>query len=250
MLLDNKVSLVTGGAGGIGREIALALAKEGSQVAIVDIKQKEGEEIVKQLNQFSKGYFIHSDISKVAHIEQVVQEVYDKFGALDILINNAGISIRTAVDEMTEEEWDRILTINLKSAYFFSKEAARLMKARRSGVIINVSSIRAIIADKTHAGYAITKAGMIALTKSLAVSLAEFGIRANAVMPGYVLTPMTEHNLSNRQWLEWLREKVPMGRLIDMQEVADAVVFLASQKASGITGESIVIDGGWLANGC
>lgn len=248
MLLKNKVSLVTGGAGGIGRQIALTLAKEGARVAIIDMKQAEGEAVVEELNQLSEGYFIKTDISQVSNIEQAVQQVYQRFGAIDILVNNAGISIRSEVDGMTEEEWDRILSINLKAAYFFSKEATHVMKTQKSGNIINIASIRAVIANKTHLGYAITKAGMIAMTKGFAIALAEYGIRANTVMPGYVLTPMTEHNLSNQGWMEMLRSRVPMGRLIEMQEVANAVLFLASDLSTGITGESIVVDGGWLAH--
>ncbi|MBC7344417.1 MAG: SDR family oxidoreductase [Clostridia bacterium] len=245
MMLRDKVSLVTGAAGGIGRQIALTLAKEGSKVAIVDIKEKEGEETVREINSISEGMFIKADISRVANIEDVVQEVYRKYGRIDILVNNAGISIRAAVDELTEEEWDRINTINLKAAYFFSKEVCRIMKNQRWGRIVNIASIRGLVADETHTAYSITKAGMLAMTRSFAFNLAQYNINVNAVSPGYVLTPMTEHNLARPGWLDWLRSRVPLGRLIEMQEVADAVLFLVSDKATGITGHNIVIDGGW-----
>ncbi len=246
MMLRDTVSLVTGGAGGIGRQIALTLAGEGSRVVIVDVKQQEGEETLREINRVSEGMFINADITHVSHIDAAVSQISDKYGRIDILVNCAGISIRAAVDEMTEEDWDRILDINLKAAFFFSRDVCRIMKKQGGGKIINIASIRGQIADKTHSAYSITKAGMHAMTRSFAVGLAEHGINVNSVSPGYVLTPMTAHNLERSDWMNWLRSRVPMGRLIEMQEVADAVLFLASDKARAITGQNIIVDGGWI----
>ena len=245
MKLENQVALVTGGARGIGREIALTLAKAGARVVIVDILSDEGERTARELDEITQGLFIQADITVVSNIEMTVERVLDEFGRLDVLVNNAGISVRADVDEITEEDYDRILDINLKAAVFFSREAAKVMKRQESGCIVNIASIRGVRADKTHSAYSITKAGMQALTRSLAVSLGEYGIRANSVSPGYVLTPMTRHNLDRPGWMEWLKSRVPAGRLIEMEEVADTVLFLASDASSGINGQDIPIDGGW-----
>lgn len=247
MLLADKVALITGGAGGIGKQIALTFARECAKVIIVDVKQAESEETVSEIGGYSEGSYLLADISHVGNIRQAVADAHARYGRIDVLVNNAGISMRSPVEEVTEEEWDRINAINLKAAYFFSAEVAKIMKQQRSGRIVNMSSIRGLVGDKTHVGYSVTKAGMQSLTRSFAVSLAEHGIHVNSVSPGYVLTPMTRHNLDRPGWNDWVRATIPLGRLIEMQEVANAVLFLASDLASGITGHNLVIDGGWTA---
>lgn len=248
MAINKKISIVTGGASGIGREIALAFAKKGFSVIVADINHELGDKTVSEINQLSEGMFINCDVSKVADIEMAVKEVFKRFGQIDILVNNAGISIRSAVDELTEEQWDKISSINLKAAYFFSKEVCKIMKKQNSGKIVNIASSRAQIADETHIGYSVTKAGTQSLTRNFALSLAKYNINVNTVSPGYVLTPMTEHNLKDANWMAWLNSRVPLRRFILMREIADTVLFLASDKASGIIGANVVVDGGWLIN--
>lgn len=246
MELKDKVSIVTGGASGIGKQIALTYANEGSKVAIIDIKKEEGNKTIEELKKYSDSIFIQADISIVNNIEMAVNKIIKYYGQIDILVNNAGISIRADVDALTEEQWDLINSINLKAAYFFSKEVCKLMKKQNYGRIINIASARSVIADETHLGYSVTKAGLVAMTKSFAVSLAKIPIYVNAISPGYVLTPMTSHNLENPLWMEWLKNRVPLGRFIEMQEVANIALFLASEKSNGITGQNLIIDGGWV----
>ena len=248
MSLTGKVALVTGGARGIGREIALTLARNGAKVAIVDIDQDSGQETEAELEELTAGFFIYCDIVNVTHITQAVHLAKGKFDTIDILINNAGISIRATLDEMTEEQWDRITDINLKGAFFFSQEVAKIMMAQKYGKIVNIGSIRGYQADLTHSGYSATKAGIHSLTRSCAVRLAPYNINVNSVSPGYVITPMTAHNLAKGAWLDTLIKRVPLGRPIEMEEIAAAVLFLVSGQASAIMGHDLVVDGGWTIN--
>lgn len=245
MRLQGKVSVVTGGASGIGRQTALTLAREGSKVAIVDIKRDEGEKTAKEVG----GAFFYCDLVQISGIAGVLDQINERFGGLDILVNCAGLANRTPIEDISEEEWDLLNNVNLKAAFFASKEACRIMKAQgTAGKIVNMASIRGLQADGRHTIYDVTKAGMLAMTRSFAVAFAKDGIKVNAVCPGYVLTPMTEHNLNRKDWYAWICERIPVGRLTEMQEVADAVLFLASDEAKGITGQQIVVDGGWTVH--
>ena len=245
MRLQGKVSVVTGGASGIGRQTALTLAKEGSIVAVVDIKRKEGEETAKEIG----GGFFYCDLVEISGIADVFNQIIRRYGSVDVLVNCAGLANRTPIEDISEEEWDLLNNVNLKAAFFASKEACRIMKARgTAGKIVNMSSIRGLQADGRHTIYDVTKAGLLAMTRSFAVAYAKDGIKVNAVCPGYVLTPMTAHNLDRKDWYAWICDRIPVGRLTEMQEVADAVLFLASDEARGITGQQIVVDGGWTVH--
>ncbi|MFZ5975802.1 MAG: SDR family NAD(P)-dependent oxidoreductase [Bacillota bacterium] len=245
MQFKGKVSVITGGANGIGRQLALSLSKLGSKIAIIDIKQAEGDETAREVSKASECVFYHCDVKKLANIEATIKEIDRHFGGIDILANCAGLANRTPIEDITEEEWDLLNSVNLKASFFVSKEACKIMRRQGGGRIINFSSIRAYQADGNHTIYDVTKAGILAMTRSFAVAYAKDNINVNAVSPGYVLTPMSAHNLERKDFTKWLYGRVPAGRFIEIQEVVDTVLFLASEHASGITGQDILVDGGW-----
>jgi len=246
MQLKDKISVVTGGASGIGRQIALTLAKEGSKVVILDIKEEDGKKVEAELNELSEGKFLNCDLRSVKNIEDTISRIEKTYGTIDVLVNCAGLANRTPIVDITEQEWDLLNDVNLKAAFFVSKEVAKIMIKNGGGKIINISSQRAHTADGKHTIYDVTKAGLEAMTRSFAVAFAKDNINVNAVAPGYVLTPMTAHNLERKGWREWICSRIPKGRLIEMQEVADAVLFFASDKCSGVTGQTLLVDGGWV----
>lgn len=249
MKLKDKISIVTGGSGGIGKQVALTFAKEGSKVVILDIKDKEGREVEKELNEITEAHYYHCDVTKLDSIRETIGEIKKLYGnKIDVLANCAGLANRTPILDTTEEEWDLLNDVNLKASFFFSQEVARVMKENEGGKIINISSARAHHSDGIHTIYDVTKAGIDAMTRSFAVAFAKDKINVNAVAPGYVLTPMTAHNLENENWLKWLYSRVPAERMIEMQEVADAMLFFATDASSGITGQSLLVDGGWVIN--
>ena len=245
MPLNGKVSVVTGGAGGIGRQIALTLAKAGSAVAIVDINDKTGTAVATELQAITtKAKFIQCDLTKVVNIENAFKDVKESFGTVDILVNCAGLTNRTPIENISEAEWDLLNSVNLKATFFASQVAVKIMKAKHSGKIVSISSLRAHVTDDKHTIYDVTKAGIEAMTRSFAVAFGKEHINVNAVAPGYVLTPMTRHNLDDAGWLDRLKSRVPLGRLVEMQEVADAVLFMVSDSADAIAGQTLIIDGG------
>ncbi|MBS3921219.1 MAG: SDR family oxidoreductase [Deltaproteobacteria bacterium] len=246
MKLKGRVSIVTGGARGIGKAIVLTLFREGARVAIVDFDQEGAialkNEIVKNGGE---AIAIPCDISKNAEVKIMVDQVKKAFGRIDILVNNAGIIRRGTIETVTEEDWDRVLEVNLKGTFLCSKAVVETMKQQRYGKIINVSSIAGKMGDITSApGYGPSKAGIDALTKTLARQLAPFGINVNGAAPHAIETEMSA------QWSEERRKEIiasiPLGRLGKPEDVAEAVLFLASDEASFITGEILDVNGGAL----
>ncbi len=244
--LQDKVALVTGGARGIGWGIAEQMAQAGAHIAIADVRDdlaKESAATIRRQGRKSQAY--HCDVSKSAEVRALFASVLRDFGDLDVLVNNAGVMRRYSILEMEEDEWDRVLGINLKGVFLCTREAARYWVAnKRRGKIINVSSTSAELAGLHAAHYAASKGGVKMFTRAVALDLAKYGINVTAVGPGGIKTDITGRDWSDPQVEEAFRSMVPMGRVGLPQDIGKAVVFLASDDADFITGHTVYVDGG------
>ncbi|MCX9087195.1 MAG: 3-oxoacyl-ACP reductase FabG [Candidatus Methanoperedens sp.] len=245
MRVKDKVVIITGGGSGIGRETGILFAKEGAKVVIADVNEKAGAETVELIkNAGGEAFFARLDVSNREQAKQVVKETIAKYGRLDVLINNAGIIQDALVVKMTEEQWDKVIDINLKGPVNCIQAVVGQMISQGSGVILNISSIVALYGNVGQTNYAATKAGLVGMTKTLAKELGKKGIRVNAVAPGFIYTPMTE--AMPEKILEMMKEKTPLKRLGTPADVASTLLFLASDEASFINGAVISVDGGLL----
>jgi NAD(P)-dependent dehydrogenase (short-subunit alcohol dehydrogenase family) len=252
MRLRNQVALVTGSSRGIGRAIALALAKEGADVAInCSTSVETAGKVTKEIEKIgSRAVLIQADVSDKAVAEKMVASVIRQFGKIDILVNNAGMSVVGPSEKLEESIWRRGIDVMLNGVFFCSQAAGREMIKRKSGKIINIASINGIVAFPERACYCAAKAGVIALSKVLSSEWAKYNINVNAVAPGYVETELVR-GLSSKATLNIheLIGRTPSKRLTEIEDVASAVVFLASEESRNIMGQTIVIDGGWTAYG-
>jgi len=245
MRVKDKVVIITGGGSGIGRETGILFAKEGAKVVIADVNEKRGAETVELIkNAGGEAFFAKLDVSNREQAKQVVKETIAKYGRVDVLINNAGIIQDALVVKMTEEQWDKVININLKGPFNCIQAVVEQMISQGSGVILNISSIVALYGNVGQTNYAATKAGLVGMTKTLAKELGKKGIRVNAVAPGFIYTPMTE--TMPEKILEMMKEKTPLKRLGTPADVASTLLFLASDDASFINGAVISVDGGLL----
>jgi 3-oxoacyl-[acyl-carrier protein] reductase len=251
MKFDNKTAIVTGARRGIGRAIALALAKEGASVTVSDINQEDCQKVVDEIEKMGrKGLAVKCDVTSTADVEDMVKKTVAKFGKLDILVNNAGIISYKPFLELTDEDWDKTLSVNLKGQFLCARAAAKEMIKNKWGRIVNIASISSGgcgIAFPLIAHYTASKGGVMALTEALALELTAQGINVNAICPGAIDTDMTKGAKDSGQ-LEPLLLRIPKGRLGKPEEIAHLAVFLASEDASYITGAAIVVDGGWLTS--
>lgn len=245
-LLQGKTALVTGASKGIGKAIALKYAEHGANVAFTYLSSVEqGQALEKELSAKgikAKGY--RSDASDFAQAEKLVNDVIADFGTLDVLVNNAGITMDNLLLRLNEDAWDRVINVNLKSCFNTVKAATKPMMKQKNGVIINMTSVVGIKGNAGQANYAASKSGIIGFTKSVALELGSRNIRANAVAPGFIETEMTG-KLDEKTVQLW-REAIPLKRGGRPEDVADACVFLASDLSSYITGQVIQVDGGML----
>ncbi len=247
--LKGKVSLVTGGARGIGLGIARALAGAGADVMIAsrtEAQLKAAAASIYEACGRNVGTFC-TDVSDLSGHAAMVEATLQRFGRIDVLVNNAGSNIRKPFLEVDEADYDTIMQIQLKSVFFLSQRVAKILKAAGGGKLINVSSLTSQIGVPNISIYGAAKGGVFSLTKSLALELAPYHINVNAVAPGYVRTAMTEAAFSDPKRLEWMLSRIPLGRFGQPEDIANAVLYLASPAADYLTGEVIVIDGGWLS---
>lgn len=244
MDLKKKNCLVTGGSRGIGKSIAITLARLGGNVAITYAHSADAaKEVVKEIEALGvKGIAFQADAVQFKRAEEVISEIVKEWGSLDILVNNAGITKDNLILRMDEQAWDDVITTNLKSIFNYCKAATKPMLRARGGSVINISSVVGISGNAGQSNYAASKAGIIGFTKSFAKELASRNIRANVVAPGYILTEMT--GKLNEKVLEAIREETPLGRAGEPEEISNVVAFLASDLSSYITGEVIRVDGG------
>jgi 3-oxoacyl-[acyl-carrier protein] reductase len=249
MKLSDKTAIVTGGRRGMGRAIALALAREGANVVVSDISQEDCQKVVDEIKRMGrKGLALKCDVSSSDDVEKMVKRTVAEFGRVDILVNNAGIIDFKPFLELTDEDWDKILNVNLKGQFFCARAAARVMVKNKWGRIINTASISSGgcgIAFPLIAHYTVSKGGVMALTKALALELTPQGINVNAICPGAIDTDMAKGVKEGGQLAQVLA-RIPKGRLGQPEDIASLAVFLASEESDYISGAAIVIDGGWL----
>ncbi|MBF0532148.1 MAG: 3-oxoacyl-[acyl-carrier-protein] reductase [Candidatus Omnitrophica bacterium] len=243
MKLKDQVALITGSARGIGREIALTFAQAGAKVVISDINAESAAKTAEEFRQ--QGFEALSfgcDVTKAESVEEMVNNVLDKWKSIDILVNNAGITRDNLILRMTENEWDAVLSTNLKGAFICTKVVSKPMLKARKGKMINIASIIGVMGNAGQANYAASKGGVIAFTKSVAKEFASRNITANAVAPGFIQSDMTD-KLSEKA-KEEIFKQIPLGKLGSPKDVANVCLFLASAEADYITGQVILIDGG------
>ena len=245
MILKDKVAIVTGGAQGIGKNIVQRLAKEGANIAVCDLNYDLALETAKEIQDLGvRAEAFSVDVSNSKQVDEIVHKIIDTFSTIDILVNNAGITRDSLMLRMDEKDWDLVLNINLKGTFNFSKSVIRPLMKKRSGCIVNVASIIGLIGNAGQANYAASKAGVIALTKSVAKEVASRGIRVNAVAPGFIQTAMTD-KLSEEVKQSMIKQ-IPLGIFGLPEDVANVVLFLAGPNSSYMTGQVITVSGGMV----
>lgn len=251
-LLEGKKVLVTAGASGIGKAIALRFAEQGAAIAIADLDRHNGQATLDELRKWnSSSQFVHADFSNRRDTESALQTVLQKMGRIDVLINGVGIPSRKPIHEIEEEEWDRFFDTNLKSMYRCCKACIPGMIEAGGGAIVNISSINGLASRPHYDVYSATKGAMLAATKAMALSYAQYGIRVNAICPGLIMSSTVsqevEENPNQAVFMEKLNGMQPLGRPGTPEEIADGALFLASSMSSFVTGTYLLIDGGALA---
>lgn len=249
--LDNKVAIITGARQGMGRTHALLLAKAGARVVVSDISEQDCQKVVEEIEKNGgEAIAIKCDVSKKGEVDEMINKTVEKWSKIDILVNNAGICQFKPFLDLTEEEWDRTLNINLKGYFLCAQAAAKEMAKQKSGVIVNIASVtmgQQGIGFPNIVHYCASKGGIAAMTEALAVELAPYNIRVNAVSPGMIETPMIDPIKKDPKQMEVMLAKIPLRRVGNPEEVSNLVLFLASDESSYMTGSVVVIDGGWLA---
>jgi 3-oxoacyl-[acyl-carrier protein] reductase len=241
--LAGKVALVTGAAQGIGKAVALLLARNGADIVVSDINLEKAEETAKEVQALGrKALATKVDVATLGDVEKMVEAILAQFGKVDILVNNAGIARDKLILRMTEEDWDAVLNINLKGTFNCTKAVVRHMSKQRSGKIVNIASVVGEMGNAGQGNYAASKAGVIGFTKTIAREFAQRGINVNAIAPGYIETPMTDALPDKAK--EELKRLIPMDRLGNPEDVAEAVLFLVSEASSYITGHVLNVNGG------
>ncbi len=243
MDFKGRVAVITGGARGIGKTIAGALAKKGADLVIADIGLEQARDASMELEGLGVRVMpVKLDVSKSEEVVKTFEDIIKKFGKIDILVNNAGVTRDSLIMRMKEEDWDTVINVNLKSVFLCSKEAIKTMIKHKYGRIVNIASVVAFMGNPGQANYSASKAGIVGLTKTTAKEYASRGITANAVAPGFITTAMTDALPENVK--EDMKKAVPLGRFGASEDVANAVVFLASHEAGYITGQVIHVNGG------
>jgi 3-hydroxybutyrate dehydrogenase len=251
---DGKVAIVTGGANGIGRSIAEALAKAGDRVVVVDLAEEKGKEVARLVG----GYFVRADLAISGDCRKAVERTTDRFGTVDILVNNAGFQHIDNIEDFPEETWDRMMAVMLKAPFLLTKHVWRFMATKRWGRIVNISSVHGLVASTSKCAYVSAKHGLIGLTKVAALEGGPLGITVNAICPAYVRTDLVEsqiddqarvHNLARDQVVRNVfLERVAVKRMIEPNEVASLVCYICSEEASAISGSAMTIDLGWTSS--
>lgn len=244
MKLADKVALITGGARGIGKETARKFLQEGAKIVICDRDRSAGIAVLEEFGEKNRVEFFEVDVTNTAQIEEMVQTTIDTYGRIDILINNAGITIDGFLTKMNEADWEKVIAVNLSGVFKFTKAVIPVMMEQGAGVIINASSVVGLYGNIGQTNYAATKAGVIGLTKSWAKEFGPKGIRVNAIAPGFIETDMT--SAVPKKILDIMKEKTPLKKLGKPEDIASAYLFLASDDADFINGAVLSVDGGLI----
>ncbi len=246
--LDGKTAIITGAGRGIGKAISRKFLTEGACLLLCDIVPDRLESTARELSQYGTVHSLPGDVTDAAYCAALVQRAKELFGELNILVNNAGIAVVRPFLEHTEDDWDRTLTVNLKSMFLLGQQAARLMVAQgKGGAIVNMASTNGHMGEARLAAYNASKAGVVLLTKTMAVELAKYNIRVNCVAPGFIQTELADDAWDDADFVKAYLQKIPLRRYGQPEEVANVFAFLASDEASFMTGDSVVIDGGQIA---
>ncbi len=243
-----RVAVVTGATKGIGHAIAEAFAETGIKVAIVSRNAADCERVARELcEKGGEAIAAPCDVTKIEDFQRVIQLAVDKWGKLDVLVNNAGTAITQKALDLTEEEWDRVVDLDLKSVFFCAQAAARKMISHQSGKIINVASILGLVGGNGLIPYCAAKGGVVNLSRALASEWAKYGIQVNSLCPGYIVTDINRDKLSDEKVQGYLLAKTPAGRLGKVDDMTGAALFLASSASDYMTGQALTVDGGWTA---
>ncbi|GAK11779.1 3-oxoacyl-[acyl-carrier-protein] reductase [Geomicrobium sp. JCM 19039] len=243
MKLLNKTTIITGGARGIGRATALKFANEGARVVVADLNAADVRSAVQELEQTGAEVLgVQTDVCKYDSVNNLMERVLERFGSVDVVINNAGITQDALLTKMTEDEWDQVMNVNLKGVFIVAQAAAKIMKAKQSGVILNASSVVGTFGNFGQSNYAASKWGVNGMTKTWAKELARYNVRVNAIAPGFISTPMVDK--MPEKVLNKMKENALLKRLGSPEDVANGYAFLASDDAKFITGTILSIDGG------
>jgi 3-oxoacyl-[acyl-carrier protein] reductase len=243
MELKGKIALVTGAAQGIGKAVTLLLARHGADVIVADVNLEKAEETAREVQSLGQqSMAVKLDVTRLQDVEATIEAALQRFGKIDILINNAGIARDKLILRMTEEDWDAVLAVNLKGTFNCTKVVIKHMSKQRSGKIVNIASVVGEMGNPGQANYAASKAGVIGFTKTIAREFAQRGINVNAIAPGYIQTPMTDALPEKAK--EELKRMIPMERLGQPEDVAQAVLFLVSEASGYVTGNVLKVNGG------
>lgn len=244
--LTGQTAIVTGASKGIGKEIALLLANCGADIAVVARNKEDLEEVANEIKRIGKKSLpLPFDLTKTNHISDMAEEVYNHFGKIDILVNNAGINIPKPAEDVTVEDWDSVMDINLKSVFFTTQAVGKYMREQKSGKVINVSSQMAFVGYYKRAAYSTSKGGITQLTKALAIEWAPYNINVNAIAPTFIETPMTKMMFEDETFKTEVLNRIPLGRLSKTEDLFGGFAYLASNAANMVTGHTLLIDGGW-----
>ncbi|HEY8745300.1 MAG TPA: glucose 1-dehydrogenase [Chloroflexota bacterium] len=250
MQVADQVALVTGAGSGIGRAIALALAEAGAHVAVTELPDRlpKAVEVGDQIRALGReSLALPLDVTDVPSIGPIVDTVRKQLGRLDLLVNNAGVQVARPALDVSEDDWDRVVDVNLRGVFFCAQAAGRVMVAQNHGRIVNVASQNGVVGYFNRAAYCAAKAGVVNLTRVLAIEWAPHNVLVNAVAPTFVRTPMGERTLSDPAVRDDILRRIPLGRIAEPEDVVGAVVYLASAAAAMVTGHTLLIDGGWTA---
>ena len=250
--LNGKISVVTGGSGALGQVMALGLAKFGSEIVIADIIPDRADQTIKQIDALKrKALTIQVDVTDTRDVKKMGDLVLDEFGRIDILVNAAGIAIRSTAENTQEEDWNKVISVNLTGTFLCSQAVGQVMIKQKGGKIINIASVvgqKGLFHPADLAcSYCASKGGVIQLTRALSAEWAKFNIRVNAIAPTYFKTGMAEPLLSNKEFYNYLMVKIPLGRIGEPEELVGPLIFLASEASTMVTGHVLNVDGGWLA---